>query len=336
MPKRSMWVLILGLAPLASIPAACAAPRQGQKIRGLEYTRLSDEIYGRKHGTALTMDVIFPLKQNGAAVIYAVSSGFQSHHKVIERPFFAKNMMGVLLDRGYTIFAVVHGSTPKFTIRENYADIRQSIRFIRHNAKSYGVDPNRIGISGASAGGVISLMMGAAPREGNPHSRDPVQRVSTRLQAVGCFYPASDLVNFYGDGKSVLKVAADHKHAESYKFRDLDPKTDTYTPITDPKRIQELLREHSPITHVTSDDAPMLIVHGDKDKLVPLFQASKMIDKLQAAGVKAKLVIAKGRGHGWGSMWKNELRHVADWFDVHLAPARTVNDKNTTKIRQTK
>ena len=320
MPKRSMWMLILGLAGLASIPAACVVQKRGQKIRGLEYTRLSDEIYGRKHGTALTMDVIFPTKQNGAAVIYAVSSGFHSHHKVIEHPFFAKNIMGVLLNRGYTVFAVVHGSTPKFTVPEYYADIRRSIRFIRHNAKSYGVDPNRIGMSGASAGGLISLMMGAAPQEGNPHSRDPVERESTRLQAVGCFYPGSDLVNFKEEGVSVLDIAARLKHAESYKFRDYDPKTRVYTLITDAKRIRELLREYSPITHAGAGDAPTLIVHGDKDELVPLFQASKMVDSLQAAGVKAKLVIAKGRGHGWRGMWKNELKHIADWFDVHLAP----------------
>jgi len=325
-------MLLVALVGLATI-SACAARKQGQgqKIRGLEYTRLSDEIYGRKHGTALTMDVIFPVKQNGAAVIYAVSSGFHSHHKVIEHPFFAKNIMGVLLNRGYTIFAVVHGSTPKFTIRENYADIRRSIRFIRHNAKSYGIDPNRIGISGASAGGVISLMMGAAPQKGNPHARDPVERESTRLQAVGCFYPASDLVDFYGDGKSVLEVAAAHGHAESYKFKDFDPKTKTFTLITDAKRIQKLLAEHSPITHVTSDDAPMLIVHGDQDKLVPLLQASKMIDSLQAAGVKAKLVVAKGKGHGWGRMWKNEFKHIADWFDVHLASGKATTGRKTEK-----
>ena len=56
-------------------------------------------------------------------------------------------------------------------------------------------DPNRIGMSGASAGGVISLMMAAAPLEGDPKARDPIDRVSTRLQAVACFYPASDLIN---------------------------------------------------------------------------------------------------------------------------------------------
>ena len=315
--KVSIFILLSGLAAAAG----CAPPgvAGSQKIGGTEYSRLPEAIYGRKYGMALTMDVLFPRKQNGAAVIYAVSSGFRSSRFGIRGKGFARNMSH-LLDRGYTVFAVCHGSTPRFNVREAYADIRRSIRFIRHNAKFYGIDPNRIGMTGASAGGLISLMMGAAPQDADPLVRDPVGRESTRLQAVACFYPGSDLVNFHGQGKSALKVAAEHRHFEAYKFRDFDKKTNTYTRITDPKRIQDILREISPINHVTSDDAPTLIVHGDSDKLVPLFQASKMVDKLQAAGVKAKLVVAKGKDHGWKGMWKNEFKHIADWFDVHLAP----------------
>ncbi|MBT3199670.1 MAG: prolyl oligopeptidase family serine peptidase [Phycisphaerales bacterium] len=307
------------LCSLAIIPPVGAAQRE--KIPGLEYTRQADVIYGRKHGVALTMDVLFPKKQNGAAIIYAVSSGFNSHHSWIEGTRFAKNM-SMLLDRGYTVFLVVHGSTPKFTIRENYADIRRSIRFIRYNAKSYGIDPKRIGMSGASAGGVISLMMAAAPQEGDPKARDPIERESTRLQAVGCFYPASDLVNFHKEGENVLKIAAANRHLGSYQFRDHDPKTNSYTLITDPKRIHQLLVDNSPITHVSKGDTPTLIVHGEKDRLVPLLQASKMVDALKAVGVKSKLVVAKGKGHSWRDQWTNEMKHIADWFDERLAPAK--------------
>ena len=317
MSKGLVLVLLCSLAPtLGCSPTGVA---RSQKIRGLQYTRLSDEIYGRKYGTALTMDVIFPVRQNGAAVIFAVSSGFHSRHKVIEHPFFAKNQMGILLDRGYTIFAVVHGSTPKFTVPEYYADIRRSIRFIRYNAKSYGVDPNRIGITGASAGGCLSLMMGVAPQDGDPYARDKVNREPARVQAVACFYPGGDFVNFKGPGLNVLELAAKTGHAEAYKFKDYDPKTKVYTPITDPKRIVELLGEYSPINHAGPGDAPTLIVHGDKDKLVPLFHASNMVDKLKSAGVKAKVVVAKDKGHGWRRMWKDEFKDIADWFDVHLA-----------------
>jgi len=311
--------VICGFAVLnLAATTARAADSEGVKIPGTECTRKADVIYARKHGTALTMDVIVPPKPNSAAVIWVVSSGFNSHHAWVEGPQFAAKM-SVLLNRGYTVFAVVHGSVPKFTVPEYYADIRRAIRFIRHHAKSYNVDPNRIGISGASAGGVISLMMGAAAEEGDPKARDPVDRESTRLQAVGCFFPASDLLHFQEDGGTVLPVAARHGHAASYKFCDFDPKTKVYIPITNQKRILKLLAEYSPLTHVTADDAPMLIVHGEADKLVPLFQASKMIDKLAAAGVKAQLVVAKGKGHGWADMWTNEMKQVADWFDVHLA-----------------
>jgi len=335
---RTRWAgrsvgILLCLVAAALVSASPARGAERESIAGTKYTRLTDVVYGRKHGTALTMDVLFPPKPNGAAVIWAVSSGFNSHHAWIEGTGFAKNM-SILLDRGYTVFAVVHGSVPKFTIPEYYADIRRSIRFIRHHAKSYKIDPNRIGMSGASAGGVISLMMAAASQEGNPKARDPIDRESTRLQAVGCFFPASDLVNFEKDGVNVLAVAARNGHAEAYKFRTFDAKARVYVPVTDAKRIHELLKENSPITYVSSDDTPTLIVHGDKDRLVPLFQASRMIDRLQAVGVKAKLVVAEGKGHSWRDMWTNEMKHIADWFDVHLAPAKKADGRNVEKTVQ--
>jgi len=306
-------LLIAGLAA-----PTFAAEIEGTAVEGTPYTRIADVIYARKHGTALTMDVIVPPKQNGAAVVWVASSGFHSHHSMIEGPRFAKNM-SVLLDRGYTIFAVVHGSVPKFTVPEYYSDMRRAIRFIRHHAKRYGVDGQRIGISGASAGGVISLMMGAAAVDGNPEARDPVDRHSSAIQAVGCFYPASDLLHFNENGETVIPVATRCGHGESYNFRNFDPKTRLYVPVTDEERILELLAEYSPVTHASAGDPPMLIVHGDEDQLVPIGQASKMIDRLTAVDVQAKLFIAKGKGHGWGDMWTNEMRQIADWFDKHLA-----------------
>jgi len=303
---------------LAMLAPTVASGSDGVAIPGTDYLRKADVLYARKHGVALTMDVIVPPKPNGAAVVWVVSSGFFSHHRWMEGPTFAENMC-VLLDRGYTVFAVVHGSAPKFTVPEYCDDLRRAIRFIRHHAKSYGVDPNRIGISGASAGGHLSLMMGAASDEGNPKAPDPVDSQSSRVQAVGCFFPGSDLVNYEKEGVSVLAMVAKLGLASPYAFQDFDEKARVYIPITDKQRINDLLREYSPITHVTADDAPMLIIHGDSDELSPLKQASGMIDKLTAAGVKAKLVVAKGKGHAWKGMWHDDMKHIADWFDTHLA-----------------
>lgn len=291
--------------------------QEAEPIPGTEYKRYGDVIYGRKHGMALTMDVFVPKEPNGAAVIYAASSGWRSEHAWIEGTRLTRDL-GLLLDRGYTLFGVVHGSVPKFNIEENYADMYRSIRFIKHNAKVYGIDPNRIGITGASAGGVISLMMGCAPSKGNSESRDPVERQDTRIQAVACFNPASDLVNFEKEGVNVLRIAAEHRHAESYHYKDFDSKTQTYKTITDEERIHELLLKHSPITHVTADDPPTLIVHGTKDSLVLLEQQSApIIDKLKKAGVRAELVRTE-KGHGGIGFWRNEVKLAADWFDEYL------------------
>src|SRR5437899_12784834 len=89
------------------------------------FTRKEDVIYGRKYGTALTMDVFTPKKDvNGAAVIFVVSGGWNSSHDSIKPVFVTE-----YLHRGYTVFAVVHGSQPKFTIPEMLTDMHRAVRF---------------------------------------------------------------------------------------------------------------------------------------------------------------------------------------------------------------
>ena len=89
--------------------------------------------------------------------------------------------------RRYTVFAVVHRSQPEFTIPEIIEDTQRAVRFVRYNAKTYGIDPNRIGLLGGSSGGHLALMQGTGGDDGNPDAADPVDRVSSRAQAVGCF-----------------------------------------------------------------------------------------------------------------------------------------------------
>src|SRR5262249_3230117 len=156
------------------------------------YNRKEDVIYGRKFGTALTMDVFSPRKNaNGAAVIWVISGGWFSDHRII-RPDFAYAPVKTLIDRGYTVFAVVHAIQPKFTIPEILQDMHRAVRFIRAHAKDYHIDPERIGITGGSAGGHLSLMQGTAGDKGNSKAPDPVDRVSSRVQAVACFFPPTD------------------------------------------------------------------------------------------------------------------------------------------------
>src|SRR5712672_2639279 len=108
-------------------------------IHAAGFKRTEDVIYGRKFGTALTLDVIQPANTNGYGIIFMVSGGFFSSHEAISPAMYAP-----FLDRGYTVFAVVHGSQPRFIVPEIEEDIHRAVRFIRHNAAKWGVSPDHL------------------------------------------------------------------------------------------------------------------------------------------------------------------------------------------------
>ena len=279
------------------------------------FDRKEDVIYGRKFGTALTMDVFTPkAKSNGAGIVLVVSGGFRSAHESIN-PGFVRP----LVNRGYTVFAVVHGSQPQYTVPEIIQDINRAVRFIRVHAKDYGVDGDRLGISGASAGGHLSLMLGTAGDKGDPNGKTPEDRESSRVQAVACFFPPADLLNYGQPGKEMIH-ATDHglSFRPAFDYRELDKTTNVWVPITDPVRLREITRQISPITHVTSDDAPTLIIHGDADRLVPLQQSETFVKKLESVGVPSKLVVKKNGGHGAWPGIEKDVSSMVDWFDEYL------------------
>lgn len=281
------------------------------------FERKEDVVYGRKFGTALTLDVFTPQQnKNGAAVIAVVSGGWRSAHESINPAAYA-----AFLRRGYTVFAVVHGSQPRFTIPEIVADLHRAVRFVRHNAAAYGIDPNRMGITGASAGGHLSLMQGMAGDTGNPQAKDPIDRVSSRVQAVACFFPPTDFLNWGAAGNSLVTFATTSSafapYRAAFEFSEFDPATRVFVPIKDEKRLGEIARAISPILHVSPDDPPTLIIHGDADMLVPLQQSRGMVDRLQATGIPTELIVKPGAGHGWPTMGQ-DMTTLADWFDRHL------------------
>lgn len=289
------------------------APLAAQDAKDAPFTRKQDVIYGRKHGVALTMDVFKPKQDaNGAAVIWVVSGGWFSSHLAINGKFVEP-----FVKRGYTVFAVVHGSQPRFAIPEILDDIHRAVRFIRFNAKDYGVDPNRIGITGGSAGGHLSLMQGLAGDQGNNTSLDPIDRVPSRVHAVACFFPPTDFLNYGEPGNEALGRGVLSNFKAPFVFQEFDKKSNSFVPVTDEKKFLEIGRKISPINHVTKDDPPTLIIHGDADKLVPIQQAEIIIEKLKEAGVPAELVVRKGAGHGWAKI-HDDLNIFADWFDKHL------------------
>lgn len=284
----------------------------------LPVVRTADVIYGRKSGVALTMDVFQPKEHaNGAAVIFVVSGGWVSDIGALNNPAVAL-FVAEPVKRGYTVFAVYHGSQPKFTVPEVISDLQRAVRFIRHRAKDYHIDPQRIGITGGSAGGHLSLMQGTAGDLGNAKAPDPVERESSRVQAVACLFPPTDFLNYggsgrfaFGDGELLVgfRTAVD--------VREFDQNTKRLERSADEKKAKELAAQISPITHASSDDPPTLIVHGDADKLVPIQQAELLVAKFKELGVEAELLTRPKRGHDFLGIDKDVVA-ITDWFDKHL------------------
>jgi acetyl esterase/lipase len=293
-----------------------AGPVLGQgKSPAVPFTRVEDVVYGRKYGSALTLDVFTPReKPNQAAVIMVMSGGWFSAHEMINPEVFKE-----FLRRGYTVFTVVHGSQPKYSIPEVMEDMHRSVRFIRAHARDYHIDSNRIGISGGSAGGHLSLMIGMAGAPGKPEAKDPVDRESSRVQAVGCFFPPTDFMNYAKEGRTVFMALEEElkPFRAPFDFVQLDETTRQLILITDLQKRLEIARQISPVTHVSGDDPPTLMIHGDADKLVPIQQAEIMKKKLEEAGVPVQLVVKAGEGHGWKN-WIGDMAMIADWFDKYL------------------
>ncbi len=264
---------------------------------------IKDVIYRHKVGVALTMDVFKPAKPNGIGILFMVSGGWVSTHEGIN-PGVAQ----LFTSRGMTVFEVVHGSQPKFTVAEIVDDINRAVRFVRYHAAEYGVAPNRLGISGASAGGHLSLMIGANGKEGVATATDPIDRVSSAVQAVACFFPPTDFLNYGKEGASAMKIATLQGYWPAFGVTDKTPTEES----------ERIARNVSPIYGVTAKMPPTLIIHGDADPLVPIQQSQRFMAKLEELKIPHRLEVRPGKGHGWAGIEK-DFPLLADWFEQYLA-----------------
>ena len=141
--------IVLSLVLMSSFGATVAAEVQ------------RDVVYGHKDGMALVMDVYKPDgPTNGAGVANIVSSS--GYVSTLDMQQFFEPIIKQLLNAGFTVFAVRHGSSPRYKVPDAVRDVTQAIEFIGVHAQDYGVDPRRVGVFGASAGGVLALLAGLA------------------------------------------------------------------------------------------------------------------------------------------------------------------------------
>jgi acetyl esterase/lipase len=294
---RNIALLAMGL--LVTLPVL------GQAAGNNVVRHTADVIYGRKAGMALTLDVFTPSQKNGAGVIFLVSGGWASSYDNV-----AVENYETYLRRGYTVFAVVHGSMPRFNVPDIILDVQRAVRFIRHNAGAFGIDPNRLGVLGSSSGGHLALMIATQGGPGPAAATDRVERESSAVQAVAVFFPPTDFLNWGAPG-----VDGVGRGPLSPLFAAFGSLSDT-----DPGR-QIVGKMISPIYFVTPNLPPVLIVHGDADVVVPLQQSESFAAKAKEVGAPmVKIIVRKGKGHGWGDFWKSkeDIDAFAEWFDKYL------------------
>jgi acetyl esterase/lipase len=263
-------------------------------------------VYGHRQGQDLTLDVLRPPHPNGIGIVLMASGGWKS-----QAGSFRHWIAAPILRRGYTVFAVYHIPQPKATVMEITEEVNRAVRFIRHNAAQYGVDPQRLGVTGGSSGGHLSLMLATRGGPGDANAADPVDRESSAVQAVAIFYPPTDLLNL---GKSTENLG-DGGPPKSFVH--------AFGPtVTNLNAWKIIGHEMSPIYYINSNLPPSLIYHGDADTLVTLDQSQRFQAEALKQGRNVELVVHHGGKHGWLSMpW--DLFKFANWFDHYLRqPAR--------------
>jgi len=288
---KSLFVVLVTL----SCTAACASQNT---------TITPDVIYGHKDGMALTYDVFTPVDANGAGVAYMVSGGWFS---IWLPPENRLEVFSELLAAGYTVFAVHHGSAPRFKVPDAVSDVRAAIRHIKGNTDRYGVAADRLGVFGGSAGGHLSLMLGLnaegqyeAPTGTNPRASAMVPQylapadADATLAAVVAYYPPIDLREIAGPNE---------------RYPALDFSKDRAVAI-------------SPILFIDANDPPVQLIHGDSDTVVPLIASTVIKAEFDKVGVTNDLLVIEGADHGFlGDDDEAEEASAAlvAWFNEHLA-----------------
>lgn len=256
-----------------------------------------DIVYGHKDGLAMTMDMYRPNENvNGATILFMVSGGWYSKWAPPEQllPLFQP-----YLNAGFTMIAVRHGSSPRYTIPEAVSDVRRAVRYVHLHAKDLEVDANRLGVLGMSAGGHLALMLGTTGEESTNQGSDDVDRASSRVAAVVSLVPPTDLRVAVWDAPESL------------------PAYRGFPALNLPL---EKAGEFSPLVHVSSDDAPSLVIMGGKDDLVPPRHGEWIDAAFQKENVPHKLIIFPDAGHGLeGDENRATLtREAVSWFQQHL------------------
>jgi acetyl esterase/lipase len=220
-----------------------------------------------------------------------------------------------LLARGYAVAAINYRLSQHAPFPAQIEDCKAAVRYLRAHAGEYGLDPDHFGAWGASAGGHLVALLGTSGGVQELEGDGSNSGVSSRVQAVVDWFGPVDLTKMAEQAGPNSQL--DHNAPNSPESKLLGG------PVQEKK---ELAAKANPVTYASKDDPPFLIIHGDKDPLVPHRQSEMLADALKSAGVDVTLVIVPGAGHGQGIGTPQNLAKIQAFLDKHLrgsaAPAK--------------
>ena len=231
-----------------------------------------DVTYCTVDGVELKMDVYYPSENNGRfpVAMYVHGGGW---HKGDKGGGAGAADLPQLQEAGFLVVAVNYRLAPEYLFPAMIEDVKCAVRSLRAHADEYNLDPNRIGVWGGSAGGHLVALLGTTDESAGFDVGEYLE-YSSRVQAVVDMFGPADFT-------AVPEVSEGASSTVNEAFRDFD------------------LALASPVTYVTVDDPPFLILHGEKDTLVPIEQSEILLATLQKAGVPAELVRVKNAGHSF-------------------------------------
>jgi acetyl esterase/lipase len=266
--EMSAGILILGIG---TVIAAGAEPSKT--------TSEQDIVYTKAGASELKLDLARPAEGSGPfpAILVIHGGAWRGGNKADVRPILPQ-----FAQRGYVAISPQYRLCPASAFPAQVHDVKAAVRWLKGNAQKYKVDPERIGAIGFSAGGHLALMLGLTSPADGLEGEVAAGAPDSRIKAVVNYFGPTDL------------AARDIPDICKPWIKDFLGGT--------PQDKPEAAAKASPITFVSSDDAPVLTFQGTKDPLVPFTQSIKLAEAMSAAGVPGRVELLVGAQHGWGGV----------------------------------
>lgn len=267
---------------------------------GVLHTRQHVE-YVREGGTALHLELLTPFTRNSPSAVYPCIVFIPGSAWMKQNVPLVLPQLALLAERGYVVAAVEYRHSGIAAYPAQIIDARNAVRYLRLHARELRIDPERMLLAGDSSGGHTAVFAALRHNDDTEENRFP-----------GVSAEVSGVVDYYGS----VSVLRDDDNPSTINHKLPDSPEGMVMGGANLRERPELRRELSVRCHITEETtvAPMLILHGTKDRLVNTRQSVELYRTLRAAGKKAELYLLRGADHGGAEFWTAQVLDIVDAF----------------------